>query len=64
MGHVRDLPKKDIGVDLENNFTPHYEIDATKKSLITELRGLPKNQILYIWLLITTEKVRLSLGIL
>jgi len=42
MGHVRDLPKKDIGVDLENNFTPHYEIDANKKSLVTELKRFAK----------------------
>ena len=42
MGHVRDLPKKDIGVDLENNFTPHYEIDTNKKSLVTELKRFAK----------------------
>ena len=43
MGHVRDLPKKDIGVDLENNFTPHYEVDASKKALITELKRCAKD---------------------
>jgi DNA topoisomerase-1 len=24
MGHVRDLPKSQLGVDIENNFTPKY----------------------------------------
>ncbi|MCL1826452.1 MAG: toprim domain-containing protein, partial [Candidatus Cloacimonetes bacterium] len=30
MGHVRDLPKNEIGVDLENNFAPTYVTDKTK----------------------------------
>ncbi|MCL2064300.1 MAG: type I DNA topoisomerase [Candidatus Cloacimonetes bacterium] len=38
MGHVRDLPKKEIGVDLENNFEPFYVIDVGKKALINELK--------------------------
>jgi DNA topoisomerase-1 len=40
MGHVRDLPKKDLGVDVDNGFTPHYEIDRTrnKQKVIKELR--------------------------
>jgi len=38
MGHVRDLPKKDIGVDLENNFEPKYIVDSSKKNVISELK--------------------------
>jgi len=38
MGHVRDLPKSQIGVDTENNFTPKYVIPTDKKKLVTELK--------------------------
>jgi DNA topoisomerase I len=40
MGHVRDLPKKDLGVDVENGFKPKYEIDRSrnKAKIIKELR--------------------------
>ena len=27
-GHVRDLPKKGLSIDLENNFLPNYEISS------------------------------------
>lgn len=30
-GHIRDLPKKTIGIDINNNFTPKYEIQSDKK---------------------------------
>jgi DNA topoisomerase-1 len=39
-GHVRDLPKKDLGVDIENEFTPKFETKRSK--LITELRQAAK----------------------
>ncbi len=38
MGHVRDLPKKEIGVDVDDNFKPKYVVDPSKKSLITDLK--------------------------
>lgn len=41
-GHVRDLPKRDIGVDVDNNFTPSYEISADKKKVVDELKSLSK----------------------
>lgn len=37
-GHIRDLPKKGLNIDLENNFTPHYEVSADKKKTVAELR--------------------------
>ena len=43
MGHVRDLPKNEIGVDLENNFTPTYVTDTSKNSLILDLKKLAKD---------------------
>lgn len=42
MGHVRDLPEKGLGVDVENNFEPTYEILDTRKKLISELRAAAK----------------------
>ena len=39
-GHVRDLPKKDLGVDIENEFTPKFETKRSK--LIKELREAAK----------------------
>ncbi len=30
-GHIRDLEKKDLGVDIEHNFQPKYEISSDKK---------------------------------
>lgn len=41
-GHIRDLVKKGFGVDIENNFTPTYEIQADKEKVITELKKLSK----------------------
>jgi len=37
-GHIRDLSKKKIGVDIENNFKPDYEIDPAKKKQVAELK--------------------------
>ena len=37
MGHLRDLPKSKMGVDLENDFTPQYQAVRGKEELIREL---------------------------
>lgn len=42
-GHVRDLSKTKLGVDLENNFEPIYEISADKKNVVSELKKLSKD---------------------
>lgn len=41
-GHVRDLPAKDMGVDLENDFAPTYEINEDKVKTVKELQKLAK----------------------
>lgn len=41
-GHVRDLAKKGIAIDIENNFTPNYAVSADKKQIVTELKKLVK----------------------
>ncbi|MGI5977713.1 MAG: type I DNA topoisomerase [Candidatus Limivicinus sp.] len=39
MGHLRDLPKSKMGVDIENDFEPHYIPVRSKSALIKELRA-------------------------
>ena len=40
-GHIRDLPKKGMGINLEN-FTPDYEISADKKKVVADLKAAAK----------------------
>lgn len=42
MGHLRDLPKKTMGVDIENNFEPKYQIMPERKELVKKLTQLSK----------------------
>ncbi|MBI4038886.1 type I DNA topoisomerase [Candidatus Daviesbacteria bacterium] len=49
MGHVRDLPKSELGIDLEHNFEPKYIIPKDKKKRVNELKKeAEKAQILYL----------------
>ena len=41
-GHVRDLNKNTLSVDIENDFEPQYEISDDKKALVAELKKLSK----------------------
>jgi DNA topoisomerase-1 len=49
MGHIRDLSKKDFGIDLKNNYTPEYIVPDDKKKIVTELKKLVKEAKL-VWL--------------
>ena len=42
IGHIRDLVKKEMGVDIENNFAPMYVIPSDKKAVVAELKKLAK----------------------
>jgi len=42
MGHVRDLPKKDLAVDVENGFAPTYKTIDDKKKIVTEIKKAAK----------------------
>jgi DNA topoisomerase-1 len=42
LGHIKDLPKRDLAVDVENGFEPHYEVIEGKKKLIAELKAAAK----------------------
>ncbi|HRJ36178.1 MAG TPA: toprim domain-containing protein, partial [Flavobacteriales bacterium] len=41
-GHVRDLAKSGLSIDIDNGFLPHYEVSEDKKKVITELKKLSK----------------------
>lgn len=38
VGHIKDLPKKDLGVDIEHDFRPTYEIISGKAKVVSELK--------------------------
>ena len=42
LGHVKDLPKNDLAVDVENGFEPRYEVIDGKKKLLQELKQAAK----------------------
>lgn len=39
IGHIRDLPLRQMGVDLEKDFQPHYVISPKKRDVVKELKG-------------------------
>lgn len=41
-GHIRDLKKKDLGIDIAHDFEPLYEIPADKKKVVEELKKAAK----------------------
>lgn len=41
-GHIRDLPKKELGVDIKHNFEPEYQISPDKKKVVTQLKSAAK----------------------
>ncbi|MCX6280412.1 MAG: type I DNA topoisomerase [Bacteroidetes bacterium] len=49
MGHVADLSKKDLGVDVEHGFEPKYVVSPDKKKIVGELKKLAHDSE-YIWL--------------
>ena len=42
-GHIRDLEKADMGIDIENDFQPRYIVPEDKKKVVRELKSLAKN---------------------
>lgn len=49
MGHIRDLAKKDFGIDMKNNFAPKYIVPEDKKKIVSELKTHVK-QSKIVWL--------------
>ena len=48
-GHIRDLSKKNLGIDIENGFQPDYEISDDKTKVVSELKSLAKKSDI-VWL--------------
>ena len=42
-GHVMDLPKSQLGVDVDNDFEPVYELIATKRQVVAKIRAAAKH---------------------
>lgn len=42
-GHIRDLEKSGMGIDIENDFEPRYKVPDDKKKVVSELRSLAKS---------------------
>ncbi len=42
-GHIRDLPKKGLNIDIESGFEPKYEVNPDKKKVVAELKKLAKD---------------------
>jgi DNA topoisomerase-1 len=43
LGHVKDLPKKELGIDIEHNFEPTYEVIAGKTKVLADLKKTAKD---------------------
>lgn len=43
IGHIRDLADKGLGIDIENNFQPIYEVPEDKKAVVADLRKMAKS---------------------
>lgn len=41
-GHIRDLKKKDLGIDIKNGFEPQYEVPKDKKKVVSDLAAAAK----------------------
>jgi DNA topoisomerase-1 len=48
-GHISDLPSKELGVDVEGDFKPKYEVSRDKKAIVKKLKELAKNSDM-VWL--------------
>ena len=48
-GHIRDLSKKGLGIDIEDGYAPQYEISSDKKRVVEELSRLAQ-QVQNVWL--------------
>jgi len=48
-GHIRDLAKKEFGIDIQNQYTPNYVVSPDKKKVVSELKKLAKEAKL-VWL--------------
>ena len=48
-GHIRDIEKKNLGIDIDNGFTPDYEIPDDKKKVVADLKDAA-GKVKVVWL--------------
>jgi DNA topoisomerase-1 len=49
IGHIKDLPKNKLGVDVDDDFTPHYGIIPSKEKVVRDLRAAAKtSKVIYL----------------
>ncbi len=49
VGHIKDLPKNEMGIDIENNFKPNFKVIPGKEKIIKELKKASKDaEVIYI----------------
>ena len=63
MGHIRDLPKSQMGIDIEHDFEPKYITIRGKGDLLSKLKKRRRLPIKSIWQLTRTVKGKPSVGI-
>ncbi len=64
VGHIRDLPSKDIGIDVDNDFTTTYVDSDNSKDVIKKLKNNYNHVLSYILPQILIERVKPLHGIL
>ena len=62
-GHIRDLEKAGMGIDIEKNYKPTYIVPPEKQKVVNDLKKLSKNLTRFGWQRMRTAKARLSAGI-
>lgn len=63
-GHIRDLEKDDMGIDLNNNYQPRYIVPEDKQKVVKELKQLSKKLKRFGLHLMRTVKEKVLAGIL
>ena len=63
VGHVRDLPKSQLGVDVKTSLSPNILLYGEKGMLLVNLKRKQKTQKKYSWLRTLTVKVKRYRGI-
>ena len=63
VGHIRDLPEREFGIDIEHDFEPKYTILPNKEEVINGCAKLPNNAMLSTSLPIPTAKEKQLPGI-
>jgi len=58
LGHIKDLPKSQLGVDLEGDFSTEYVVIPGKEKVVAKLKKMAKGAAPCIWLLTRTAKAK------